>query len=232
MIKRSEIMATVVAKYSQAGENFEILVDSELAYEFLQNKKSDLKNVLIAEEIYKNAKTGERQSEEKIRKVFGTNDVYKVAEIILRKGEVPITTEQRKRFVEEKRRRIIEIISRNSIDPRTNAPHPPQRIERALEEAKVNIDPFKSSEEQVESIVKELSKILPLKFTKAKIEVLIPSTYAPKSFGFLKNFGIVEQNYQSDGSLRVVVEFPAGMKGEFFEKLNKLTKGEAVVKEI
>jgi ribosome maturation protein SDO1 len=225
-------MATVVAKYSQDGENFEIIVDSELAYEFLQNKKKDLRNVLAVEEIYKNAKTGERQSEEKIRKIFGTTDVYKVAEVILRKGEVPITTEQRRKMVEEKRKRIIEIISKNSIDPRTNAPHPPQRIERALEEAKVNIDPFKSPEEQVESIVKELSKILPLKFAKAKIEIIIPSIYVPKSFGFLKNFGIVEQNYQSDGSLRVVVEFPAGMKGEFFEKLNKLTKGEAIVKEL
>jgi ribosome maturation protein SDO1 len=225
-------MATVVAKYSQDGENFEIIVDSELAYEFLQNKKKDLRNVLAVEEIYKNAKTGERQSEEKIRKIFGTTDVYKVAEVILRKGEVPITTEQRRKMVEEKRKRIIEIISKNSIDPRTNAPHPPQRIERALEEAKVNIDPFKSSEEQVESIVKELSKILPLKFAKAKIEIIIPSIYVPKSFGFLKNFEIVEQNYQSDGSLRVVVEFPAGMKGEFFEKLNKLTKGEAIVKEL
>jgi len=225
-------MATVIAKYSQDGENFEIIVDSELAYEFLQNKKKDLRNVLAVEEIYKNAKTGERQSEEKIRKIFGTTDVYKVAEVILRKGEVPITTEQRRKMVEEKRKRIIEIISKNSIDPRTNAPHPPQRIERALEEAKVNIDPFKSPEEQVESIVKELSKILPLKFAKAKIEIIIPSSYVPKSFGFLKNFGIVEQNYQSDGSLRVVVEFPAGMKGEFFEKLNKLTKGEATVKEL
>jgi len=225
-------MATVVAKYSQDGENFEIIVDSELAYEFLQNKKKDLRNVLAVEEIYKNAKTGERQSEEKIRKIFGTTDVYKVAEVILRKGEVPITTEQRRKMVEEKRKRIIEIISKNSIDPRTNAPHPPQRIERALEEAKVNIDPFKSPEEQVESIVKELSKILPLKFAKAKIEIIIPSIYVPKSFGFLKNFEIVEQNYQSDGSLRVVVEFPAGMKGEFFEKLNKLTKGEAIVKEL
>jgi ribosome maturation protein SDO1 len=73
---------------------------------------------------------------------------------------------------------------------------------------------------------------LPLKFAKAKIEIIIPSIYVPKSFGFLKNFEIVEQNYQSDGSLRVVVEFPAGMKGEFFEKLNKLTKGEAIVKEL
>jgi ribosome maturation protein SDO1 len=213
-------MATVIAKYSQDGENFEIIVDSELAYEFLQNKKKDLRNVLAVEEIYKNAKTGERQSEEKI------------AEVILIKGEVPITTEQRRKMVEEKRKRIIEIISKNSIDPRTNAPHPPQRIERALEEAKVNIDPFKSPEEQVESIVKELSKILPLKFAKAKIEIIIPSIYVPKSFGFLKNFEIVEQNYQSDGSLKVVVEFPAGMKGEFFEKLNKLTKGEATVKEL
>jgi ribosome maturation protein SDO1 len=225
-------MATVVAKYSQGGENFEILVNSELAYDFLQNKKKDLINVLVVEEVYKNAKTGERQSEEKIRKIFGTTDIYKVAEIILRKGEVPITTEQRKKMIEEKKKRIIEIISRNSIDPRTNAPHPPQRVERALEEARVNIDPFKAPEEQVEEITKKLSEVLPLKFAKSKIEVLIPATYAPKCFGFLKNFGVVKEEYLSDGSLKAVVEFPAGMKGEFFEKLNKLTKGEAVVKEI
>lgn len=225
-------MSEIIIKYTQNGENFEIIADADSVYAYLQHKKPDLKNTLISEEVYKNVKTGERQSEDKIKKIFGTTDIYKIAEIMIKKGEVPITTEQRRKMVEEKKRLIIDIISKNAIDPRTNAPHPPKRIELAMEEARINVDPFKSPEEQLESVLKELTKILPIKFAKAKLQVKIPAEHAPKCFGLLKSFGLVEQNYLGDGSLVAVLEFPAGMKGEFFEKINKLTKGEAVINEV
>lgn len=221
---------TVVAKYSVSGEEFEIFVDSDMAYEFITGKRKDALSVLQAEEIFKNANKGERQTQEKLKKIFNTTDIVKIAETILKKGEVPITTEQRHKLIEEKRKQIINIIATNSIDPRTNAPHTSQRIENALEEARVQIDPFKNASEQVEGIIKKINMILPLKFATARIEAEIPASYANRCYGLLKQYGLKSEEWQSNGSLRAVLEFPAGLKQEFFDKINGLTKGEVQIK--
>jgi ribosome maturation protein SDO1 len=223
---------TVIAKYSVGGERFEIFVDADLAYEYITGKKTDPKVPLQADDIFSDANKGERQSAEKVKKAFGTTDLSKVAETILKHGNVPITTEQRNKLLEEKRKQIINIIARNSVDPRTNAPHPVQRIENAMESAKVQIDPFKGANEQVDSIVKKINMLLPIKFATARMEVVIPAEYANRCYGLLKQYGLKSEEWLSNGSLRAVLEFPAGLQGEFFEKLNSFTKGNAVTKNL
>jgi ribosome maturation protein SDO1 len=220
----------VVVKYSYSGDEFEILVDADRAYEYVTGKRSDVLSVLEIEEVFKDAKKGERQSEDKLKKAFGTIEIEKVADVILKKGDVPITTEQRARMVEEKRKQIIDIIARNSIDPRTNAPNPPLRIENAMKEAKASIDPFKNVNEQIEQIVKKLAPILPLKFTTAKIQAVLPADTANRCYGILKQYGLKSEEWLSNGSLQANLEFPAGLQSEFFDKINKATQGRAIIK--
>jgi ribosome maturation protein SDO1 len=169
-------------------------------------------------------------SEDKIKKAFGTTDIAKIAETMLKHGEVPITTEQRNKLLEEKKRQIIEIIARNSIDPRTNAPNPPLRIENAMREGRVTIDPFKSATDQLDDVVKKISMIMPIKFTTVKMSVTIPPEYANKSFGVLKRYGMKSDQWLGDGSLSATLEFPAGMQTEFFDRINSATQGKAIVK--
>ena len=147
---------TVIARYSVGGEHFEIFVDSDLAYNFITGKNPNSMLPLQAEEVFVDANKGERAGQEKLKKAFGTTDIAKIAETIMKHGNVPITTEQRRRLLEEKRKQVIEIIATNSIDPKSGAPHPMQRIENAMETAKVQIEPFKSAKEQVDSAAKSM----------------------------------------------------------------------------
>jgi len=220
----------VIAKYSLNGEEFEIFVDADLAYEYITGKRSDPLSVLEVDEIFKDANKGERQSREKIEKAFNTTDLAKIVAIILKNGNVPITTEQRNKLLEEKKRQIIAIISRNSIDPRTNAPLPMQRVENAMEQAKVSIDPFKSASDQVDQIVKKISTIIPIKFAVAKVEVTVPASYASRVYSLLKQYGLKSEKWLNDGSLSAIVEFPAGLQSEFYDKLNGLTQGNVETK--
>jgi len=220
----------VIAKYSVNGEEFEIFVDADLAYEYITGKRSDPLSVLEVDEIFKDANKGERQSKEKIEKAFNTTDLAKIVAIILKNGNVPITTEQRNKLLEEKKKQIIAIISRNSIDPRTNAPLPMQRVENAMEQAKVSIDPFKSASDQVDQIVKKISMIIPIKFAVAKVEVTVPASYASRVYSLLKQYGLKSEKWLNDGSLSAIVEFPAGLQSEFYDKLNSLTQGNAETK--
>jgi len=94
-----------------------------------------------------------------------------------------------------------------------------------MDQARVHVDPFKDARDQIDEIVKALRPILPLKFETVKVAIKVPAAYAHKCYGTLKNQGIQKEEWAKDGSLIVVVELFAGMQGELYEHLNKLTNG-------
>lgn len=221
----------VIARLSAQGTTFEVLVDPELALGIRAGETVDVRSALAIDKVFKDSKKGEAASEEMIRKTFGTLDVLKVAEQIIRRGEVQVTTEQRRKMRDQRVKQVISLISRRAINPQTNLPHPPARIEAALGEAKVHIDEFKSAEEQLPKIVKALLPIIPLKFETRKIAIKIPATHAGRTQRMVREFCTIKQEqWLRDGSWAVVVEIPAGIQGEFFDKLNDLTRGEAETK--
>lgn len=215
----------IIASYDRNGNHFEVYVDPDAAQAYKEGRKPDLKNILVSEEVYLDARKGERAKSEPVQKAFGTTDIQKILEIILKNGEIHLTTDQKRKKVEEMRKKIVAILVRESIDPRTNAPHTQIRIENALDQIKVTIDPFKDPREQLPDIIKELRPLLPLKFDKIRIAVKVPAAFAQKSYGVLKNYGILKEEWASDGSLLTVVEIFGGLQGEFYDRLNKLTGG-------
>tara|TARA_Y100000034_G_scaffold106690_1_gene135583 strand:- start:1690 stop:2385 length:696 start_codon:yes stop_codon:yes gene_type:complete len=220
-----DVDKAVIARLKKGENVFEILVDCEMALNFKKGKVSNLDDVLATDDIFKDVKKGEKASD--LQSVFGTEDARKIAEIIIKEGEVQLTSEYKKKLRDEKKKRIINLIVRGCINPDTNTPHPPQRIESALEEAKVRIDEFKPAEEQVNEIIDKIRVILPIKYEIREIAIKIPGAYAGKSFPILKQYGkVMKDEWQNDGSLVAVVEIPAGIQEEFFDKLNSLTKGD------
>ena len=221
----------VVARFQSHGERFEILVDPYLASKLKEGQPVDMSEVLASETVYRDASKGEKTSEELLKKVFGTTDIYEIARKIITKGTVQLTAQQRREIKEKKKKQIISIIARNTINPQTGTPHPPKRIEKALEEARVNIDIYKSAEEQIPHIMKELKKIIPIKFERREIAVKVPPEYASAVYYSLREFGTVkEEEWQGDGSLIFIIEIPSGIEGEFYSHLNKLTKGNVQTK--
>ena len=220
-----------VAKLDKQGEHFEILIDPDAALELKLGKPLGIDKVLVHEEIYKDAKKGLRASEQTLRKVFGTTDVRKIAEIIIKEGEIPLTAEQRRRLIEDKKRQIVEWISRNCIDVRTKTPVQPQRVENALEQVRVSIDPFKSAEEQVQEILKELQRVLPIKVATARMAISVSSTHARSVKGLVAKMAkIVNERYRSDGSWEATVELPAGLQDVLISKVNDVTHGDVDIK--
>lgn len=214
------------ARLSVGGDKFEILVKPEEALNFKLGKQVPVSQLIVIEEVYSDASKGTRASAEKLQKAFGTTDALKVAEEILRKGELQLTTDQRRQMTEEKRKQIVAFLARHCIDPRTGAPHPPLRIEQALSQIRVSIDPFKSTEEQAKTIIEDLRPIIPLKIEQMRVAVKVFAEHAAKAYGAVKNFGtITREEWQKDGSWIGVVEMPAGLYGSFIERLGKLTQG-------
>ncbi len=227
MVKLEE---AIVAKYVHAGVHFEILVDPDLALKLKKGQPVNMDDLLATDDIYEDAKKSQRQTEDQIIKAFGTMDVRQIALKIIKDGEVQLTTEQRRTLKEEKRKAIVEFISKNAINPQTQAPHPPLRIETALAELKIQIDEFKDIPAQVNEILPKLRTLLPISMDKIQIAIKVPVQYTGPALNVLHKYGMKTQEWQNDGSLITVVEIPGGMKQELFEKLNHATHGEVVTK--
>jgi ribosome maturation protein SDO1 len=221
-----------VVRFVMEGNRFEILVKPDLALEFKQGKRNDLSKILVSDEIYSDANKGSRAANDKLSKYFKSTDPAEVARQILFKGELSLTTEQRRKMVEEKKRQIIDYISKSFVDPKTHLPHPPLRIQSAMEDVRVNIDPFKKAEEQAKVIIDSLRKILPLKSEILNLTVTIPANYSAQGYSTLKTVGNFKSDeWLADGSVRVTLAVNAGMKGKIIEKVGSATRGTAQIRE-
>lgn len=221
----------VVARYETKGERFEVLIDPEAAQKIKNNESVSIIESLAIDAIFKDANKGTRASEEKIKEVFGSETLEDIIKQIVLKGEVQLTTDQRRKMLETKKKQIVAAIARNAVDPRTNLPHPIQRIELAMEEAKVRIDPFKPADIQIKEVLSELRPIIPIKFEKIVVAVKVSGSDYGKVYPYIKSTGVLrKEEWQNDGSWIGAVEIPAGLQTEFYEKLNDKTKGNVEVK--
>lgn len=228
-----DIEDAIIARYESHGETFEVLIDPKVVKSLKEGKDVNLYENMVVDEIFKNSHKGTRAPEEEIKRVFGTTDPIEVAKVIILKGEVQLTAQQRKEMLESKRARIISEIARNAINPQTGTPHTPARIEMAMEEAKVHVDAFKPVEMQIKDVLDKLRPIIPIRFEKMRIAVKLTGEEYGRCYEDIIHFGkIQKEEWQANGSWIGVVEIPAGMRDDFYAKLNEKTKGNVETKQL
>jgi ribosome maturation protein SDO1 len=225
----------VIARYDIGGERFEVLVDPKMVWKIRNHEdlgeNFDILNYLAIDTVFSDSNKGIRASTENLMKTFKNTEISKISMDIITKGEIQLTTEQRKEMMEIKRKQIIATIARNAINPKTKTPHPPQRIELAINESKASIDPFKPVDAQVQLILKKLQPILPIRFEMIVMAIRLSGEDYGRCYGDIKNFGkITKEEWQKDGSWVGLLELPAGMQSDFYDKINSKTKGNAEIK--
>ena len=219
-----------LVRYSFEGEKFEIMVKPDLALDYKLGKKKDISVVLVSDEIYTDSGKGTRPSTEKLFRAFKTEDPTAIAEIIMQKGDLNLTTDQRRKMMEDKKKQIVTYIAKTYVDPKTHLPHPPLRIEQAMKDARVSVDPQKNVDEQVKDIVEQLRSIIALKTESLQLEIIIPAQFASQSYAVLKSVGSLKsEEWQNNGSLKAILEIPAAARPNVIDRLGSITKGSASV---
>ncbi len=219
-----------VVRYTYSGDKFELLVKPDPAFDYKIGKITEISKVLVSDEIYTDSSKGTRATNEKLEQIFKTNDPAKIAEIIMKKGELNLTTEQRKKMISEKRKQLVTFIAKTYVDPRSHLPHPPLRIEQAMDDGRVSIDPFRNVDEQVKDVVEKLRPIIPLKSENTILEISIPAQFVAQSYTVLKSTGTLKkEDWQTNGSLKAILEIPAAARPNVIDRLGSITKGTATV---
>ena len=215
-----------VARLRKGGQTFEVVVDADQAVAFREGRLKDFREVVKSQEVFTDAKKGERAQESHFAQVFNTTDKDEVLRMILSEGEIQLTAEYRQKLRDAKKRQIITIIHRNGVAPQTHLPHPVTRLENAFDEAKVHLDEFRRAEDQVQDVLKSLRLVLPIKFELVEVALRIPAQHATRAYGTVKSYcKILRDEWLSDGTWSAVVELPAGLRDELFDELNRQTHG-------
>lgn len=229
-----ERLSLNLARLKKGGEKFEVILeDPDKALELREGKQADVRDILQSPEIFSDAKKSQLAPESDIKKIFSTEDAFKIAEEIIKKGEIQLTEEHRTRIFEQKKRQVLEYIHQNTVDPKTKLPHPIKRLELAFEEAKIRIDPSDTVSWQVDKILPKLQTILPLSVSKMQLKVTIPAKYAGSAYGTLKSkYNLIKERWNDDGSVSFESIGAAGLKLDVIGLINKLTNGEAMIEDI
>jgi len=200
----------VVARWEKGGSRFEVLVDPVAVQALKDGRTVDLSDKLALDQVFKDAKKGDKISAEHLEKTFHTRDLAEIARQIILNGEVQVTTDQRHELQAAKHKQIVATIARNAMNPQTGAPHPPARIEAAMVEAKIHIDPFRPADQQVAEIITKLRPLLPIRLDTVRVRVKVPAQYYPRVIGELKGIGkLADEQWLPDGAWSAVVDCDA-----------------------
>jgi ribosome maturation protein SDO1 len=220
----------VTARLESHGQRFEVLVDPDAALAIKRGEfEGELEEVIAAEDIFEDASRGDRPPEDMLEEVFETTDPMDIIPEVIKRGEIQITADQRREMQEQKHKQLVQRITRNAVNPQMDdAPHPPERIESALEETDFRVDPMEPVETQVDDALDALRPVIPIRFDEITVAVQVPADYAGSAQAQIRQFGDLErEEWQADGSWVGVLTFPAGMQNDFYDLVNEHTSGEA-----
>lgn len=218
----------ILARIKRSGKTFELSINPLKAAEFIDGNAS-LAEALMSEEIFTDAKRGQLASSAELEQFFKTSNKNEIAKIILTQGEIQSTSDQRAKERDQKLKQLIHKIHTLVVDPKTDLPHPINRIEAALQEAKVHLKDNQSADDQFDEIISKLRSIIPIKIELKVIKVLVPGQFVGVLNHYVRSKKILKEEWTNTGSWQVTIEVPAGLVPETIDILNSKTSGSCQV---
>lgn len=217
----------------RGGKIFEILVDPESAKEVkFEDKDHDIQRVLFVQEVFTDADKGERASPDELEREFGTKQVMEAAEKVFEEGDMQLTTDQKAEIREEKRQQVISMIARRAQDPKTGNPHPPERVENALEEAGFDFDAMEDAESQFDDAIEAIRPIIPVSLDEKTVAVKVPSDSGGKAYNLIQQKAEVLEEEWGNEYFFAKIKVPAGVLTELMDEIQEATSGESEVKDV
>lgn len=222
----------IKVKYKRNKE-FEILVDPDLAKEAkMEGEDHEIQRLLFVQEIFTDAGQGERASVDELEKEFNTKQVMEAAEQIFEKGDMQLTTEQKKEMRDDKRKQVVNMIARRAQNPKTGNPHPPERVKNALEEAGFNVDWDSGVEEKFQDAIDQIRPIIPVSLDEKTVAIRIPADQAGPAYDKIQQVADMEDEEWGNDYFMAKLTIPAGVLSDLMEEIQDLTSGKAEMKEI
>ncbi|MAG24007.1 ribosome assembly factor SBDS [Candidatus Pacearchaeota archaeon] len=214
-------MPNVEARVRVKEKQYEILVDLDEALK-VKDGSGDITAALQSNAIFYDLHKGLQASESDLKAAFGTSDLYEASKQIIQKGEVQKTQEFRSAEQEKRIKQVVDLIITNAVDQNGN-PYTEDRIKRAISEVSysfTNAPP----EQQMPKLIEKLKTVIPISLELKRIKLTIPAQYTGQAYGLINEYK-EDEEWLPNGDLQVIINIPAGMQIDFYDKLNNITHG-------
>lgn len=214
-------MVIVTARIKVKGKNYEISVDFDEAMKIKVND-GNVTSALNSNGIYYDIDKGEIVPQRELEEAFGTTDIYEIAKEIMKNGEIQKPQEYRDAQRDLKVKQVVNLLLKNAVDQH-GRPYTEDRLRRAIQDAHYSFD-NRPAEAQMQALMHKLKEIIPIRIEVKKIKIVIPARFTGQVYGIIGDYKESEE-WLSNGDLEVIVNVPAGMQVDFYEKLNGVTHG-------
>ncbi len=214
-------MSNVEARLKVKGKHYEIIVDLNEALK-IKAGKGNITTALQSNNIFHDTKKGNIVAQKDLIEAFNTSDIYEIAKKIILLGEVQKTQEFRDEEREKKIKQLVILIVKNATDQHEK-PYTEERILTALRESHYTID-NRPLEQQLTDAIHKLKEIIPIKIETKRIKLTIPAQYTGRVYGLLTENKESEE-WLANGDLQVIMNIPAGLILDFYDKINSFTHG-------
>lgn len=217
----------------KGDKQFEILVDPDLAKEAkMEGKDHDIQRLLFVQDVFVDAGEGERASVNELEDEFGTDQMMEAAKQIFEKGKMQLTTDQKAEIRNDKWKQLVNMIARRAQDPKTGNPHPPQRVENALEEAGFHVNWDSDTEEEFDDAIDLLRPIIPISLDEKTVAIRIPVDNAGQAYDRIQQVADVDEEEWGNEYFTARLTLPAGVLSELMDELQDMTSGQTEMREV
>ena len=129
-------MNSTLLKY----KSFEIYCKSGLI-DMYRESNLPISKVLVTDKIYSDIKKGNEAKVSDLKKIFGTDNYDDCVKVMLDFGEYSMSTEERRKKVDLRKREIISYITKNYTDIKNNNKISVELIEEILKKLKLLLIP-------------------------------------------------------------------------------------------
>ncbi|KAI8341510.1 ribosome maturation protein [Chlamydoabsidia padenii] len=165
-----------VVRLRKGGKRFELACYKNKVMEWRTNVETDLDEVLQIHNVFLNVSKGQVASKDDLNKCFKTDDVDKVIQEILKKGELQVAEKERTNQLESMWKDIANIVTDNCVNPQTKRPYTVTMIEKAMQDLHLSVNPKRSSKSQALDVIKQLQEkqLLPIQRAQMRVRITLP----------------------------------------------------------
>jgi ribosome maturation protein SDO1 len=217
-----------VVKYKKGKNSFEIITKPGSVKLFLAGKLGWDK-VLAADAIFTNYSKANLARNSDLKAVFGTDDINKCAEIMVREGDSQVSADERKQDIEACRRQILEYLHKSFVD-QAGGIYPIPRLELILQEAKIRIDPTVSVHKQAEDVIKKMLGKAVFKKNSTDYTITVPKQYVKQCSTIVYRFSpSVHKEMRGTEGTSWKISLTIADFDLFTVEMNKITEGNYTV---
>ncbi|XP_053674973.1 ribosome maturation protein SBDS [Anopheles nili] len=163
-----------VVRMKKSGRRFEIACYKNKVLSWRSGAEKDLDEVLQTAAVFSNVSKGEIAKKDELQKAFGTDDLPKICQEILAKGELQVSERERQDQLDSLFKEIATIVAEKCVNPETKRPYPVSIIEKSMKDNHYSIKSHRKAKQQALDVIRLLKETIPLERAKMRLKLVVP----------------------------------------------------------